>query len=178
MKTRPRALDEAGPRRSVPRSPRSSGGRSGHISGLRISGKNLEPVIQFGFNMPEELPIGWEQTTLGEVVESSRERALPADFPVTWRYVGLEHIEPQTMRLLGYRKTREARSSSLIFKKGDVLYGKDAALFEQSLGRTVRWALLGRVHSFSEIPRIEQSISRFSIKCGGFCVLRKRTSQR
>ena len=40
------------------------------------------------------------------------------------RYVGLEHIEPQTMKLLGYGYARETRSSSVRFSKDDVLYGK------------------------------------------------------
>jgi type I restriction enzyme S subunit len=73
--------------------------------------------------MSEELPKGWVKTTLGEIVEPSRERALPAEFPAM-RYVGLEHIEPQTMRLLGHGDARDARSSSMRFSKGDVLYGK------------------------------------------------------
>jgi type I restriction enzyme S subunit len=62
-------------------------------------------------------------TTLGELVKPSRERALPTEVP-TMKYVGLEHIEPQTMRLLGYGSTRDVRSSSLRFSTGDVLYGK------------------------------------------------------
>ncbi len=39
-------------------------------------------------------------------------------------YVGLEHIEPQTMKLLGHGYAREVRSSSMCFSKNDVLYAK------------------------------------------------------
>jgi type I restriction enzyme S subunit len=70
-----------------------------------------------------ELPIGWETTTLGEIVELSRERVLPIEVP-NMRYVGLEHIEPHTMKLLGHGYARETRSSSVRFSKGDVLYGR------------------------------------------------------
>ena len=73
--------------------------------------------------MPNELPHGWVNTTLGEIVEPSRQRALPTEFP-DMRYVGLEHIEQHTMRLLGYGSARDVRSSSVRFLKGDVLYGK------------------------------------------------------
>lgn len=73
--------------------------------------------------MIREAPRGWVKTTLGEITEPSRGRALPAEVAVT-QYVGLEHIEPQTMRLLGYGKTHDVRSSSVRFSKGDVLYGK------------------------------------------------------
>ncbi len=40
------------------------------------------------------------------------------------RYVGLENIEPQTMRLVGYGNAHDVRSSSMRFSNGDVLYGK------------------------------------------------------
>jgi len=73
--------------------------------------------------MPERLPKGWVRTTLGAIVEPSRERALPEEMPAM-PYVGLEHIEPETMKLLGHGHTREIRSSSVRFAKGDVLYGK------------------------------------------------------
>ena len=73
--------------------------------------------------MPDKLPKGWVKTTLGELAEPSRERVLPTEDPAT-RYVGLEHIEPQTMKLIGYSYAREVRSSSMRYLKGDVLYGK------------------------------------------------------
>lgn len=73
--------------------------------------------------MLDELPNGWVKTTLGEIAVPSRERALPTESP-SMRYVGLEHIEPQTMRLLGHGYARDARSSSVQFSKSDVLYGK------------------------------------------------------
>jgi type I restriction enzyme S subunit len=73
--------------------------------------------------MPEKLPKGWVKTTLGDIVEPSRERASPMDYP-DLRYVGLEHIEPHSMRLLEYGHAREARSSSVRFWTGDILYGK------------------------------------------------------
>lgn len=66
---------------------------------------------------------GWIQTTLGEILEPSRSRALPSESPDT-PYVGLEHIESQTMRLLGHAFGRDVRSSSLRFSINDVLYGK------------------------------------------------------
>jgi type I restriction enzyme S subunit len=73
--------------------------------------------------MLDELPQGWVKTTLGEIVEPSRERASPTEFPAM-PYVGLEHIEPNTMRLVDHVYARDARSSSIRFSKGDVLYGK------------------------------------------------------
>lgn len=73
--------------------------------------------------MREALPDGWVKTTLGELAEPSRERVLPSENPHL-RYVGLEHIEPHTMKLLEYGLAREVRSSSMRYRQGDVLYGK------------------------------------------------------
>ena len=39
-------------------------------------------------------------------------------------YVGLEHVEPHSMKLLGHSVASEVRSSSVRFSRGDVLYGK------------------------------------------------------
>lgn len=75
-------------------------------------------------NLSKTLPVGWAKTTLGEIVEPLRERILPAELADDTRYVGLEHIEPQTMKLLGHENVRSIRSSSLRFVRGDVLYGK------------------------------------------------------
>jgi hypothetical protein len=70
------------------------------------------------------LPPGWIQTTLGEINAPSRDRAHPQDEP-DLPYVGLvEHVESQTMRLLGRGKTSDLKSSSVRFSEGDVLYGK------------------------------------------------------
>jgi restriction endonuclease S subunit/predicted ATPase len=73
--------------------------------------------------MTEQLPQGWVKTTLGDLAEPSRERLSPAEFP-DMPYVGLEHIESQTMMLLGHGYARDIRSSSVRFSKGDVIYGK------------------------------------------------------
>jgi hypothetical protein len=73
--------------------------------------------------MPEKLPKGWVRTTLGQVVEPSRVRALPSENPEA-PYVGLEYVESQTMRLAGHGRALDVRSSSVRFSKGDVLYAK------------------------------------------------------
>jgi type I restriction enzyme, S subunit len=73
--------------------------------------------------MPETLPLGWVRSTLGEITEPSRDRVLPARLPGA-RYVGLEHIESQSMKLLDRGQGREVRSSSVRFAKNDVLYGR------------------------------------------------------
>jgi type I restriction enzyme, S subunit len=73
--------------------------------------------------MPDKPPKGWVRTTLGEVNAPSRARALPSEAPGL-PYVGMEHVEAQTMKLLGHGQASALKSSSVRFSKGDVLYGK------------------------------------------------------
>src|SRR5271157_4806605 len=73
--------------------------------------------------MREKLPNGWVATTLGEIVKPSNQRVLPSRVP-QMKYVGLEHIEPYTMKLVGHRPASEVRSSSPSFSRGAVLYGR------------------------------------------------------
>lgn len=71
----------------------------------------------------ESTPEGWVTISLGCVTAPSKERVEPtqaADSP----YVGLEHIEAHTTRLLGHAYGRDVKSTKAVFRTGDVLYGK------------------------------------------------------
>ncbi len=69
------------------------------------------------------LPTGWKVSTLADVVTPIKDKVDPLAVPET-PYVGLEHIESHTMRLLGHGKSTEVRSTKTRFSSGDVLYGK------------------------------------------------------
>jgi len=70
-----------------------------------------------------ELPEGWATSTLGEVAQLVKDKVDPALVPDA-RYVGLEHVESHTMRILGNGRGAEVRSTKARFSAGDVLYGK------------------------------------------------------
>ena len=73
--------------------------------------------------MSEQLPTGWIRATLGQITRPSQRRTLPVHARES-KYVGLEHIEPHTMTLVGHGVARDVRSSSLSFSRGDLLYGR------------------------------------------------------
>lgn len=73
--------------------------------------------------MPKKIPKGWLKTTLGEITEPSHGRIAP-DQKSNAPYIGLEHIQPHTMQLLGQGRASSVKSASSVFRKGDVLYGK------------------------------------------------------
>ena len=71
----------------------------------------------------DELPDGWASAMLKDVVDSSKAKAEPGernDAP----YLGLEHIEAGTSRILGRGVGSDVRSVKNVFQAGDILYGK------------------------------------------------------
>jgi type I restriction enzyme, S subunit len=68
-------------------------------------------------------PANWRATTLGKLVHPRREKSLPSDFPDS-PYVGMEHVESNSMRLLNTVRARTMRSAASRFYAGDVLYGR------------------------------------------------------
>src|SRR2546425_860954 len=70
-----------------------------------------------------ELPDGWKLSTLGASATLVNTKVDPRQIPDV-PYVGLEHVEAQTMRLIGHGTASEVRSTKSEFSSGDVLYGK------------------------------------------------------
>jgi len=70
-----------------------------------------------------DLPKNWLRAKLGDITQPTRPRHSPGDYPEL-RFVGMEHIEAHTMRLLGTVPAESMRSSAVHFQPGDVLYGR------------------------------------------------------
>ncbi len=60
---------------------------------------------------------------LGEVVRPIRPRVKPSDRP-DLPFIGMEHVEAHSMKLLGTVPAATMKSSAVHFKPGDVLYGR------------------------------------------------------
>lgn len=70
-----------------------------------------------------ELPEGWAFTTLGSIVAPSKEKIEPSECPDV-PYIGLEHLEAHSTRILGHGLARSTNSTKTVFRRDDVLYGK------------------------------------------------------
>lgn len=70
-----------------------------------------------------ELPRGWSLVPLGELVRPIRPRVSPRDANGL-SFIGMEHVESQTMRLLGTVPASTMKSNAVRFEAGDVLYGR------------------------------------------------------
>jgi type I restriction enzyme S subunit len=60
---------------------------------------------------------------LGDLASVVRGKAPPSDHP-TLRFIGMENVEPGTMRILGSASSSSVRSNCVLFQSGDVLYGR------------------------------------------------------
>jgi type I restriction enzyme, S subunit len=70
------------------------------------------------------LPDGWIETHLGQLIEPSTEKVDPISLEKESNYIGLEHIKSNAGSILGYGISNDVRSSKSVFKKGNLLYGK------------------------------------------------------
>ena len=69
------------------------------------------------------LPQNWIMTTIGNVTSPRGVKLKPSqmeDAP----FIGLQHVEAHTMRLIGIGRTRDVKSSGSYFRRDDVLYGR------------------------------------------------------
>ena len=72
-----------------------------------------------------QIPDGWQERPLSDLVEAIRDSVDPATMPEHTRYVGLEHVEQATgVHTSIELGNADLRSSKLSFRKGDILYGK------------------------------------------------------
>ena len=78
------------------------------MSGIRTNRKNW-PVVKFG-----------------DMAENVAVRIDPAD-ALTEIYVGLEHLDPETLHLRRWGHPSDVIGQKLVFKKGDVIFGRRRA---------------------------------------------------
>lgn len=69
------------------------------------------------------LPDGWAGVRLAEVVEPRGERVSPKS-NADKQFIGLEHVEAHSTRILGSVPASEVKSAASVFRSGDVLYGR------------------------------------------------------
>lgn len=71
----------------------------------------------------DDLPDGWAVATLKDVAENSKAKAGPGEQDEAL-YLGLEHIEAGTSRILGRGVGSDVKSVKNTFQAGEILYGK------------------------------------------------------
>lgn len=64
------------------------------------------------------------RTPLSDTARLVKDKTDPTTVSADTPYVGLEHVEAHTMRLLGHGHAADVKSTKSVFQAGDVLYGK------------------------------------------------------
>jgi len=71
----------------------------------------------------QQPPVGWFASKLADVIEPRGEKVLPSTFP-HYKFIGMDHVESQTTKIIGSVPASEMKSSAARFFAGDVLYGR------------------------------------------------------
>lgn len=74
-------------------------------------------------NIDSELPKGWEWVRLGDVAKKISKKVLPKEYPNA-NFIGMDCIEPHTLKPKFVYKFNEFKSSGNYFEIGQVLYGR------------------------------------------------------
>lgn len=74
-------------------------------------------------SVEQPLPGGWISEKLSSLISPRGEKVSPRDFP-DLVFLGMDHIEAQTCRIIGSVPASEMKSNAARFFKGDVLYGR------------------------------------------------------
>ena len=74
-----------------------------------------------------ELKPGWQRVMFGDVAECINDRVdNPAEAGVD-RYVGLEHLDPESLKIRRWGSPDDVESTKLRFRPGDIIFGKRRA---------------------------------------------------
>ena len=71
----------------------------------------------------EYLPPGWVKAPLSKVVQPRGEKVSPSDYP-SLPFIGMDHVEAHTTRILGAVSASEMKSNAARFYERDILYGR------------------------------------------------------
>ena len=83
--------------------------------------KGSEKDLNFEKN--DHLPKGWIKAKIGAIIEPSKEKLDPQNSK-NRIFIGLEHIESNTGKILGKGDSKNTKSTKSVFRAGDILYGK------------------------------------------------------
>lgn len=114
-----------------------------------------------------EIPKGWIQVNLGEVIEPSKEKVNPTSLQKV-PYIGLEHIEKDTGQLLGFGTSDEVRSTKTRFSKGDMLYGKLRPYLNKVLTAHFEGVCSTDILVFPKSPNISMKFLAHRFLCNDF----------
>ena len=95
---------------------------------FRFPGHEGVPMVESELGL---IPRGWEVGTLGDLAESVRRNIKPSDINQETPYLGLEHLPRKSIALSNWASVDSINSAKLVFKKGEILFGKIRPYFHK-----------------------------------------------
>lgn len=77
------------------------------------------------------IPEGWVVSCLGDIAEEIREAVHPSSVSPDTPYIGLEHLPRRSITLREWGSADSVSSGKLLFRRGDVLFGKIRPYFHK-----------------------------------------------
>jgi len=84
-----------------------------------------------GVKMKNGVPEGWERKRLGDIAQEVRRSVNPSEVDPDTPYFGLEHLPRKSIALSEWGTANEVQSTKLVFKKGEILFGKIRPYFHK-----------------------------------------------
>jgi type I restriction enzyme S subunit len=96
--------------------------------GDRLSSSNQPELVESELGL---IPKDWEVKKLGDIAQEIRRGVKPEDLPSNTPYIGLEHLPRRSISLSEWETVEQIQSTKLIFKKGEILFGKIRPYFHK-----------------------------------------------
>ncbi len=77
------------------------------------------------------IPEGWEAFKLGDIAQEVRRSVNPTQIDPETPYLGLEHLPRKSIALSEWGIASQVQSTKLIFKRGEILFGKTRPYFHK-----------------------------------------------
>jgi type I restriction enzyme S subunit len=113
------------------------------------------------------LPKGWIKSQLADLIKPRRERVRPAEFKAH-PFIGMEHVEPHTMRLIETVPAGQMKSSSAFFQPNDVLYGRLRPYLNKVLRPEFEGLCSAEFIVFPDLPYLRSSFLQYRLNSNDF----------
>lgn len=113
------------------------------------------------------LPKGWVSVPLSVVLAPRRVRVSPEDY-VNLPFIGMEHVEAHSMKILGTVPAATMRSSALRFEPGDVLYGRLRPYLNKVAQPGVEGLCSAEFIVFPDSPTVRSSFLKYRLNAADF----------
>ncbi|WP_082806453.1 restriction endonuclease subunit S [Aquipseudomonas alcaligenes] len=106
----------------------------------------------------QQLPEGWQMVKFGDIAKHISKRVEPSETDLDI-YVGLEHLDPDSLKIKRYGVPSDVAGQKLLVKKGQIIFGKRRAY--QRKVAVADWDCICSAHAMVLEPLSDKVIPEF-----------------